>query len=422
VKTVTWSVGIAILAFSANPAMAGESEEDWSYDIKIEPVGCDCDSYCGDSCCGDSVGCGDVCNQCGRGGLCGAIEGFSLASLLGMEDSGIDIGGWSQWGYHDRATPLSPNYGDGLSFNDVPHQLNAQQQWIYLGKEADGSNGWDWGFRFDGMYGTDAQKTQAFGNPGSQWDNSWDNGVYGWAVPQAYAEVAVGDFSVKAGHFFTLIGYEVVPATGNFFYSHALTMFNSEPFTHTGVLTTYKGIDGVTLYNGWTAGWDTGFTNANGGSNYLGGVGLDLLDSLTVTYILTYGNFGLRDGGADDSYSHSVVFDFSLSDNLKYIFQTDLMSADDIPDDPGTPARDESVSNDQLSINQYLIYKWNDLLSFGGRVEWWKDSGTSHYEATGGVNVHVLNNLIFRPEIRKDWSPGLDTEQTTAACDAILTF
>ena len=179
----------------------------------------------------------------------------------------------------------------------MPHQLNAQQQWLYLGKEADGSNGFDWGFRFDAMYGTDAQKTQAFGNPGGEWDNSWDHGVYGWAIPQLYGEVAMGDFSVKVGHFFTLVGYEVVTAPDNFFYSHALTMFNSEPFTHTGVLTTYKGIDGITLYNGWTAGWDTGFTNALGGSNYLGGVGLELSESLTVTYILTAGNFGLRTAG-----------------------------------------------------------------------------------------------------------------------------
>ena len=61
-----------------------------------------------------------------------------------------------------------------------------------------------------------------------------------------------GDLSIKAGHFFTLIGYEVVGATGNFFYSHAFTMNNSEPFTHTGVLGTYDLGDGYTSYFGWT--------------------------------------------------------------------------------------------------------------------------------------------------------------------------
>ena len=70
---------------------------------------------------------------------------------------------------------------------------------------------------------------------------TFDNGIYGWAMPQAYGEVGYGDWSVKVGHFFTPVGYEVVPATGNFFYSHSLTLFNSEPFTHTGVLGTYSG-------------------------------------------------------------------------------------------------------------------------------------------------------------------------------------
>ncbi len=49
-------------------------------------------------------------------------------------------------------------------------------------------------------------------------------------------------------------------------------MFNSEPFTHTGVLGTYTGNDDVTLYGGWTLGWDTGFDQFDGGSNFLGGV------------------------------------------------------------------------------------------------------------------------------------------------------
>ena len=130
----------------------------------------------------------------------------------------------------------------------------------------------DWGYRGDLLYGVDAQKTQAFGNNSGSWDNSFDNGVYGWAIPQAYAEVAYGDWSVKVGHFFTIIGYEVVPDVGNFFYSHSYTMFNSEPFTHTGILGAYSANDCTTVYAGWTLGWDTGFDQYDGGSNWLGGI------------------------------------------------------------------------------------------------------------------------------------------------------
>ncbi len=118
----------------------------------------------------------------------------------------------------------------------------------------------DFGFRFDVLYGIDAQKTQAYGNPGAgvpnfgSWDASLDHGAYGWAMPQLYGQVAVGELSIIAGHFFSPVGYEVVAAPGNFFYSHSLTMYNSEPATHTGVLATYSGLDGVELYGGWTLG------------------------------------------------------------------------------------------------------------------------------------------------------------------------
>ena len=123
------------------------------------------------------------------------------------------------------------------------------------------------------------------------WDNTWDNGVnYGWAMPQLYLEAGYGDLSVKAGHFYTIIGYEVVQATGNFFYSHAYTFNNSEPFTHTGILATYNLSDDVTFYGGWTEGWDSGFDD--NGDNFLGGISVNLTDDFTVIYATTIGRFG----------------------------------------------------------------------------------------------------------------------------------
>ncbi len=427
-KLRTWTASIAALVFSAAPVFAVEGNVQWSNDGMLQPASCDssCDPCdCGDAChCGSGVGGSGLLS--GIGG--GYLEGLSLASMLGISDnSQWEVGGWTQFGYHDSFTPLSsPQTGRGtaFAFNDVPQDLNLQQQWFYLGRTADGSNGLDLGFRADFVYGTDAQKTQSFGNPGSQFDNDWDNGVYGWAIPQLYGEVAINDLSIKIGHFFTIVGYEVVPATGNFFYSHSLTMFNSEPFTHTGVLTTYTGFEGLTLYNGWTLGWDTGFTNANGGSNYLGGFGIELMDSVNLTYINTYGNFGLKDGGGEDSYSHSVVMTAGLTDKLSYVFQTDYLDTDD-NNDAGIPGVDN------IGINQYLFYQYSDAIALGTRIEWWKGTGpaggpfnsrASRYEVTSGVNVKLLDNLVVRPEVRKDWVPAEDFDEDMAAFDFILTY
>ena len=379
-----------------------------------EPT-CGCDAACCDAGCGDPCDCAAACEDGGHGE---AIEGFSLAAALGLDESAYEIGGWTNLAYYDNNIPLSQAKDDLLSFDDIPDRVNLAQQWFYIGRTVDGSSGLDVGGRVDVLYGTDAQKTQAFGNPGAgvrgfgSWDASLDHGYYGWAIPQAYAELAAGDLALKAGHFFTPVGYEVIPATGNFFHSHSYTMFNSEPFTHTGALATYSGFEALMLYGGWTAGWDTGFDNLNGGSNFLGGFAAELNDAVTFTYINTYGNFGWRDGGSKDSYSHSCVLAAELTENLQYIAQSDYLRTDN----PG-------VSQfDTVGLNQYLLFKLNDVVSTGGRVEWWKADGVSYYEATGGFNLRLFENLVFRPEVRHDWAPGAGIDEDTAAIDLVLTY
>src|SRR5690606_20473125 len=120
------------------------------------------------------------------------------------------IGGWTQFGYHNSVIPLSERENDLNSFEDVPHEVQLNQQWLYAERLAEtGSPGGDWGFRLDTVYGTDAQKMQSFGNPGAdarnrgRWDASLDHGKYGWALPQAYVEYAKGDWNLKVGHFIT---------------------------------------------------------------------------------------------------------------------------------------------------------------------------------------------------------------------------
>jgi len=220
--------------------------------------------------------------------------------------------------------------------------------------------------------------------------------------------------NIKIGRFFTLIGYEVVPATGNFFYSHALTMFNSEPFTHTGVLGTYSGFENMTLYGGWTLGWDTGFDQVNSGNSYLGGFSVNLLDTVTMTYINTFGNFGaISAAGANSDYSHSVVFDVTLTDSVNYVFQTDYL---------GIEGAGGVGITESLGVNQYLFYEYNDIVSFGTRLEWWRNDGVSNNALTTGVNIQLLDNLVMRPEARKDWVPSTGFDEDMVGCDFILTY
>ncbi|MEM9412099.1 MAG: outer membrane beta-barrel protein [Planctomycetota bacterium] len=314
-----------------------------------------------------------------------------------------ELGGWLAAGYHNKATPLSSVRGDGRSFNDVPGNLNVNQLWFFVEKKLQTDSAFDWGLRADFVYGTDAQKTQAFGGTG--WDNSFDNGVYGWAIPQLYMDLRVGDIDVKLGHFFTLIGYEMIPATENFFYSRSLTMFNTEVFTHTGALASYEANDRLSLYGGWVAGWDTGFEVNDGGSMFLGGFSRDISDRTNFSYFTTIGDSGARGAQA---YSHSMVLNVDITDRMQYVAQSDLSSI-------------QSTGAETVGFNQYLFYDLNDRWRWGNRVEWWKSDGISFSEYTTGLNYRPFEKLVVRSEIRYDRGPTT-FDQTTYGLDAVLRF
>jgi len=77
--------------------------------------------------------------------------------------------------------------------------------------------------------------------------------------------VPVGNgLNIKAGHFYTPLGYETVPAPDNFFYTHAYILNSGEPFTHTGFLGSYTinqnwSVQGGATTGSATGGWDGGF-------------------------------------------------------------------------------------------------------------------------------------------------------------------
>lgn len=331
------------------------------------------------------------------------------------DDPGLNIGGWFSMGHHSNNNGLFNNHDDGFKLH---------QGWLFVEKVAESKCGeLGFGFRFDGMYGLDAQDTQSFGNPANTFDLDprFTRGSYGWALPQVYGEIAKGDWTVKVGHFYTLVGYEVVPAPDNFFYSHAITMYNSEPFTHTGAIASYAVNDDTTIYGGWTAGWDTGFDFTDG-SNFLGGFSTGVGQDSTLTYITTFGDFGAR---GDDAYSHSFVLDTALSANLNSVLQSDLV-------------RVGSTGEDNVGLNHYMFYQCSPRIAFGKRSEWWKGDNVtgyapfgstlpaagshSHYAQTVGVNVKANSNVTLRPEVRYNWSPAADYEEYVFGFDVVATF
>lgn len=397
------------------------SDDDPMDDMAIVDVGCE--SF--------FDGCGCEGNGCSQG--CRSCQRWKLIQINGC---GIEVGGWLSGGVTvaDHNVPTTTP----VAFVNPTDEVLLNQLWVFAERSADRSScSLDWGFRIDYVFGADGPDTQAFGDQG--WDFGWNSGgtggnTYGSAIPQAYLEFARNDWGVKLGHFYTIIGYESVASPENFFYSHSYTMNYGEPFTHTGVLADYAAHEHITLFGGYTFGWDSGVENFLDAHTFLGGVDIQLADHVSLSYMLNWGEFGdgtaknLVASNAGEIYMHSIVAQFDLSCRLKYVVQSDY----------GTNFGLGSPNNEWYGLNQYMLYSINQCWDAGLRYEVFRDhAGTSgrvtnnaetYHAWTMGVNWKPTSNVIVRPEARFDYvdnSTGPFSGQNslvTFGVDAIFRF
>ncbi len=369
-----------------------------------------------------------------------------------MLDRGIETYGWLDVGI--GANNWGADWNGPITFNDRNWQ--GQMNQLYLVNERVLKDELSWGGRIDLLYGTDYIYTvasgldafrgrqSALGLSGPRWGSSR---YYGLAMPQLYGEVGSQDLNVKFGHFYTLIGYEVVPAIGNFFYTHAYTMQYGEPFTHTGVLGTWRPNDQLTIIGGITNGWDnwddglesqgapitnTNYANYNSNASFLGAITFSSSDG---TQALTIANSSGNQLGGDDVVNPGVfvgnrsvtsfVYSNEFTDKLTYVYQSDFgYQAYAGGNDPNyyNTSGQQAGSAYWYGANQYLFWNFTDYLIGGLRFEWFRDNnGTrvayglrdgspggggyagNFWEMTWGLNYLVGSNLVIRPELRYDW-------------------
>jgi hypothetical protein len=355
-----------------------------------------------------------------------------------LKEKNITIGGWLEGGIYGNQYGAPSNGPIGL--RGIGDGFTMDQAWFYAERKTDTKGcGWDFGGRVDYLFGVDGPQTQCFGD--RTWDYNWNtSSQYGFAMPQLYGEVAYNDLKVKIGHFYTPIGYEVVQAPQNFFYSHSYSHTFGEPFTHTGALASYQRNEKVTFYGGWVNGWDEGFGTADGGSMFLGGVSLNLSEKATLAWYVSAGRLGTGEAFAGapsgDLYYNCIIFTYKLTDKWTYVLEHDLGTNYNVNPTSG-------VDNQWYEVNNYLLYKVNDCLSYGGRFEWFQDpQGArvvpgdcgSYLAMTGGFNWRPHANVTIRPEIRYDWfdgtagpsglpfNNGTSSSQLSGGVDAIFTY
>ncbi|MBP6365757.1 MAG: porin [Nitrosomonas sp.] len=411
--------------------------------------------------------------------------------MTALKESGIKVGGW----IHGGAT-FNPSQNDGfngpVTFADQSNRFQLNQLNIFLERAVrTEGKGWDVGFRADFMFGTDAIFTQAYGNPAFDVNNgrslsdrgNWDLEVccnssrtYGIAFPQAFVEVyapIANGLNIKAGHFYTPIGYETVPAPNNFFYTHAYTMQYGEPFTHTGLLANYNvdknwSVMAGTITGSGTGGWDGNFDKQLGNWGGIGGVtwtsdnrrsSLNIAGTGSTTSTRSNNFWGM----------YSIVLKHMITNKTHFILQHDHGFADGV-----LTARGLTNAN-WYGINTHTYYDLTPDLSIGVRAEWFRDRdgfrvfspgriaaatnhlGTSfasgvgltatstpadYYAVTIGANWKAartlnlgwggLRQLNIRPNIRWDRADAIDVaayrpfggnkDQILFSLDAVLPF
>ncbi|MBP6058278.1 MAG: porin [Nitrosomonas sp.] len=311
-----------------------------------------------------------------------------------FSDSKLELGGW----IHGGAT-LNPSQNNGFNgpviFADQANRFQLNQFNLYMRRPVVSEGRvWDFGGRFDFMFGTDAIFTQAFGVPTFDVNsgeplqrNNWDLNLccastrtYGIALPQAYLETYVplgNGLNIKLGHFYTPTGFETVPAPDNFFYTRAYTLNVGEPFTHTGMLANYTVnknwlILGGPLTGSANGGWDGGWDKQLG--NWSGLAGFTWTSDNRATSFHFSGTYGEISTRSSESWGfYNIVLQHKITPKTLLVLHHVYGHAG------GVLLNNPKYTNvtkdaEWLSAIAHLYYDLTDNLSLGVRGEWYRDA------------------------------------------------
>jgi Putative beta-barrel porin-2, OmpL-like. bbp2 len=359
-------------------------------------------------------GAGTLLNPC-----CCLGEEWRLFDSECLKCNNTVVQGWIAWNPFVWNTSNPANRMNGpVTFTDRSNEVMMNQLYLFAEKAVDnGGCGWDWGARFDLLYGEDAFFTTEAGL------ETWNNQrFFGLALPQFYLEGAYNDLRVKVGHFYAPVGYEVVTATGNFFPSLPYTFQYGEAFTFTGMMANWQASEDTNVGFGAYNGWDNFTPAGNPFYSYILTYTENFSDGAALAYSGTTGNEPNQsgvNGGFTYRYVQTLVYSRPLariSDRLNYVAQTDFGFQNDATVTGGDAY--------WYGLNQYLFYTVSDCMSYGIRGEWFRDqegyrvsvlrSGNpalsgyegSFYELTFGANYKYSANTVLRPYVRFDWFSG----------------
>jgi hypothetical protein len=353
---------------------------------------------------------------------------------------GINVAGWLAQSYTWNTSNPSDRFNGPVTWTDRSNDYQVNQLYLYAEKTTDTKGcGTDFGWRADVMAGTDYRFNTAAGletNGYFQDPRISTLRFYGVAFTQFYAEFAINDLKIKAGHWYAPVGYEVVPTTGNFFPNLPYTFQYGEPFTMTGVLGSYQYNEQVSFGGGINHGWDNFASSLNPHAGFVGFYTEKFQDESSLALAWTAGNEPTIAPAVQPTsfrFLQTAVYSRPLkqiNERLTYVAQSDFGTQDAYNGAANTNGK-------WYGLNQYLFYKASDCMTYGVRAEWFRDQdgtrvggflGSTHqpypsgslrglalerfgyagsfYEITFGANYKYSANTMFRPYARFDWFSG----------------
>ena len=292
-----------------------------------------------------------------------------------------------------------------LLLNVRQSDLQVNQGWVFLEKKLSKRCCWDIGGRVDYVWGTDARYLQSAGFENNAGHGHWGTGDYYSAMAQMYAELGYGNLSVKIGKFLTPMGSDPIYSPDRFFYSLSKN-FGALPVNHTGVLATLDVNRKLSVFGGWTQGYDEFFESSENNA-LLAGFEYDLNSCTTIGYSFLWGKdtYATRIGnvGNDrDYFINALYLKRDLGCNWDYTFEWVLNNQNY---DNGFG----SWNDVSYGINNSLYYKINCNWSAGFRVEWMHANsdmlggdGGDLYGLVLGANWTPCDWFTLKPEIRYD--------------------
>jgi putative OmpL-like beta-barrel porin-2 len=331
--------------------------------------------------------------------------GVALVALSGAASADdwfktVKFSGYVEVGGLGNSGQPANDINFGHLFTDRDNEIMMNQLSLIVSRDIDAKKQYDFGFKFQGMYGTDARYTHFLGELDKVTDAQ-----YQLDIVEAWGQfhtpwLGTGGTDIKIGQYVTPLGNEVIDPRGNFFYSHDYTFNFGLPLKHTGILADTHLTSMVDVYYGVDTGVNTTFGDPgdpNDSASFLGGFGLNLLKGDLTILALTHigkalpseSNLGNGTAGVTffpdvgTRYYGDIVATYKWNKKLTTTYEFNYVQDD-------TSGFGSPHGATGYGIADYWVYALTDNVSIGLRSEWWRDQNGAFVSACPG-NLDPIN-------------------------------